>query len=189
MGSRLRLGTPMAYVDGVYIVLISLVAALLSEGISWWLVFRNDDYIALKDKIRRGNKKQRQREANSTLSGSLGGGSSKGQERKQARIDETLRADKQAMQVMRLKATIVAGVLMVGTYLTVTNLFDGLAVGRLPYEPMSWMARLSNRGLEQRGDVREVASIFVYVLCSLSIRGNAQKFFGNAPPKSEALTN
>ena len=39
------------------------------------------------------------------------------------------------------------------------------------------------------GDVREVASIFVYVLCSLSIRGNAQKFFGNAPPKSEALTN
>eukprot|EP01045_Picozoa_sp_COSAG04_P048527 COSAG04_NODE_18661_length_435_cov_1.229167_2_plen_48_part_01 len=36
VGSRLRLGTPMAYVDGVYIVLISLVAALLSEGISWW---------------------------------------------------------------------------------------------------------------------------------------------------------
>ena len=35
------------------------------------------------------------------------------------------------------------------------------------------------------GDKRDVSVLFIYILCSLCVRGNVQKFFGNGPPKAE----
>ena len=170
----------MAYIEGLYIVLLSLGMALLSEGISWLLVYRTDDYKTLKDKIAKGDRKLER--AKDRLEDKL----SKSREKKHDKVRENLKADKQAMHVTRLKATVVNAALMLLTYAIVTHLYDERVLARLPYEPISYVTRITNRGLEARpSDSREVSVTFIYILCSLCVRGNVQKFFGNGPPKQE----
>ena len=59
-------------------------------------------------------------------------------------------------------------------------------LARLPYQPTAYVTRVTHRGLEGKGgDNRDVSVLFIYILCSLCVRGNVQKFFGNGPPKAE----
>ena len=171
----------MTYVEGALVVLLSLGMALLSEGISWLLVFRTAEYRVLKDKIERGDKKlEQQKDAMDDAAANK-----KKQQQKLDSVAEQVKADKQAMHVTRLKATLANAVLMITTYLLVTHLYDETVLARLPYDPISYVTRITNRGLEQRNDSREVSVTFLYILCSLSVRSNVQKFFGNGPPASE----
>ena len=155
----------MAYIEGLYIVLLSLGMALLSEGISWLLVYRTDDYKTLKDKIAKGDRKLER--AKDRLEDKL----SKSREKKHDRVRENLKADKQAMHVTRLKATVVNAALMLLTYAIVTHLYDERVLARLPYDPISYVTRITNRGLEARpSDSREVSVTFIYILCLLALR-------------------
>lgn len=171
----------MTYVEGGLVVLLSFAMALLSEGISWLLVFRTEEYQVLKDKIARGDKKLEERKESMDDAAA----NKKKQQQKLDSVQEQVKADKQAMHVTRLKATLANAVLMITTYLLVTHLYDELVLARLPYDPISYVIRITNRGLESRKDTHEVSVTFLYILCSLSVRANVQKFFGNGPPASE----
>lgn len=168
------------YIEGVYIVLLSLGMALLSEGISWMLVYRTEEYQVLKDKIAKGDKKLARAKSR------LEEAQKKSREKKHDQVRENLKADKQTMHVTRLKATVVNAALMLLTYAIVTELYDERVLARLPYEPTAYVTRVTHRGLEGKGgDNRDVSVLFIYILCSLCVRGNVQKFFGNGPPKAE----
>ena len=47
--------------------------------------------------------------------------------------------------------------------------FDGRVVARLPFEPISFVRGLSHRNLAGE-DFRECSFIFLYILCTMSIR-------------------
>lgn len=65
------------------------------------------------------------------------------------------------------------------------NSFDGRVVARLPFQPISWIQGLSHRNLPGE-DYYECSFIFLYILCTMSVRQNIQKMLGFAPSRAAA---
>lgn len=61
--------------------------------------------------------------------------------------------------------------------------FDGRIVARLPFVPITWIQGLSHRNLPG-DDYTECSFIFLYILCTMSIRQNIQKLLGFAPSRA-----
>lgn len=63
------------------------------------------------------------------------------------------------------------------------SIFDGRVVAKLPFEPISIFRGLSHRSLSG-DDYTDCSFIFLYVLCTMSLRQNIQKFLGFAPSRA-----
>lgn len=63
------------------------------------------------------------------------------------------------------------------------SIFDGRVVARLPFTPISWIQGLSHRNLSGT-DYTECSFIFLYILCTMSIRQNVQKLLGFSPSRA-----
>lgn len=61
--------------------------------------------------------------------------------------------------------------------------FDGRVVAQLPFTPISWIQGLSHRNLSG-DDYTDCSFIFLYILCTMSIRQNIQKLLGFAPSRA-----
>lgn len=62
------------------------------------------------------------------------------------------------------------------------SLFDGKAVAKIPFVPIKLLQKMSHRNLPG-DDMTDCSMAFLYLLCSISIRTNLQKFLGFAPPR------
>ena len=56
-------------------------------------------------------------------------------------------------------------------------------VAKLPFTPISWIQGLSHRNLAGE-DYTDCSFIFLYILCTMSIRQNIQKLLGFAPSRA-----
>ena len=65
------------------------------------------------------------------------------------------------------------------------SLFEVKVVAKLPFAPLPFIQRMSHRGLGG-DDPTDCAMVFLYFLCSVSIRSNLQKLLGFAPPRNAA---
>merc|ERR1719357_754125 len=63
------------------------------------------------------------------------------------------------------------------------SIFDGRNVAKLPFEPISWLHGISHRNL-LGNDYTDCSFIFLYILCTMSIRQNIQKMLGLAPSRA-----
>ena len=63
------------------------------------------------------------------------------------------------------------------------SIFDGKVVAKLPFTPVSWIQGLSHRNLMGQ-DFTDCSFIFLYILCTMSIRKNIQKALGFAPSRA-----
>lgn len=63
------------------------------------------------------------------------------------------------------------------------SIFDGKVVAKLPFTPVSWIQGLSHRNLMGH-DYTDCSFIFLYILCTMSIRQNIQKALGFAPSRA-----
>ncbi|KAM4655634.1 calcium load-activated calcium channel isoform 1-T1 [Amazona ochrocephala] len=61
--------------------------------------------------------------------------------------------------------------------------FDGRVVAKLPFIPLSYIQGLSHRNLLGE-DYTDCSFIFLYILCTMSIRQNIQKMLGLAPSRA-----
>jgi len=63
------------------------------------------------------------------------------------------------------------------------NIFDGKVVAKLPFTPIPLVQGLSHRNL-LGDDFTDCSFIFLYILCTMSIRQNIQKVLGFAPSRA-----
>ena len=63
------------------------------------------------------------------------------------------------------------------------SIFDGRVVAKLPFTPIYWVQGLSHRNL-LGDDMTDCSFIFLYILCTMSIRQNIQKALGFAPSRA-----
>lgn len=79
---------------------------------------------------------------------------------------ESLEADltkvNTALQSYKLKSGLIGAVLMIGMFQGVGSKFEGIAVARLPFTPISLFASILNRGIED--DVTALSLIGCYIL-------------------------
>ncbi len=61
--------------------------------------------------------------------------------------------------------------------------FDGRVVAKLPFEPISLVRGLSHRNLNGE-DYTDCSFLFLYILCTMSVRQNLQKILGVEPSRA-----
>ncbi|KAJ8038519.1 Calcium load-activated calcium channel [Holothuria leucospilota] len=165
--------------DTLLIVFISICTALLSEGITFLLVYRTETYKKLKGEVEKQSKKLEKSKENVT------GQESKGQKKKLERQEERLKDHSRALSMVKMKSMFVIAFTFTSLMSMFNSIFDGRVVAKLPFVPISWIHGLSHRNL-MGNDYTECSFIFLYILCTMSIRQNIQKLLGFAPSRAVA---
>ncbi|XP_071802385.1 calcium load-activated calcium channel-like [Asterias amurensis] len=167
------------FADTILIVFISVCTALLSEGITYALVYRTDTYKKLKAEVEKQSKKLEKTKEQ------FGEISDKGQKKKLERQEEKLKNDSRDLSMVKMKSMVVIAFTFTSLMGMFNSIFDGRNVAKLPFEPISWLHGISHRNL-LGSDFTDCSFIFLYILCTMSIRQNIQKLLGFAPSRAAA---
>merc|ERR1712227_511437 len=166
------------WADSLLILVISICTALLGEGVTWLLVYRTDKYQKLKLDIEKQTKKlEKKKEAHgeATLD--------RTQKRKMERDEERLKSTNRDLMLVKMKSMFAIGFAFTSLLSMFNSIFDGKVVAHLPFVPFSWIQGLSHRNLMGQ-DFTDCSFIFLYILCTMSIRQNIQKALGFAPSRA-----
>ncbi|KAJ8680877.1 hypothetical protein QAD02_016664 [Eretmocerus hayati] len=165
------------WADTILILFISICTALLGEGLTWLMVYRTEKYQKLKAEVEKQSKKlEKRKEAH-------GDSLDKQQKKKIEREEERLKNNNRDLSLVKMKSMFAIGFAFTALLGMFNSIFDGRIVARLPFIPISWIQGLSHRNLPG-DDYTECSFIFLYILCTMSIRQNIQKLLGFAPSRS-----
>merc|ERR1712039_842823 len=151
--------------DTLLIVGISVFTALLGEGFTWLLVYRTEKYTRLK----------KEAVGDSALD--------RTQKRKLERDEERLKSTNRDLMMVKMKSMFAIGFVFTSLLSMFNSIFDGKVVAHLPFTPISWVQGISHRNLLGE-NYTDCSFIFLYILCTMSIRQNLQKALGFAPSRA-----
>ncbi|OEL22067.1 Transmembrane and coiled-coil domains protein 1 [Dichanthelium oligosanthes] len=182
----------LRYGDSLSVVAISGATAVLCEAISWLLIYRTATYNSLRASIERHSRKL---DAMKSGAGGSGSSSSSGaassappassRAKKMDRVETSLKDATRELSLSKLKSGAVVAAVLFVVFGLLNSLFEGRAVAKLPFAPVPLVQRMSHRGLPGN-DPTDCSMVFLYFLCSMSIRTNLQKLLGFAPPRAAA---
>lgn len=181
----------LRYGDSLSVVAISGATAVLCEAISWLLIYRTTTYNSLRASIERHSRKL---DSMKSTSGSGSGASSasgsssqpaSSRAKKMDRVESSLKDASRELSFAKLKSGAVVAAVLFVVFGLLNSLFEGRAVAKLPFAPVPLVQRMSHRGLPGN-DPTDCAMVFLYFLCSMSIRTNLQKLLGFTPPRAAA---
>ncbi len=109
----------------------------------------------------------------------------KSKEKKLNSLEEELKLKNRDLASLKMKSTIFNTVLMIGSFWFLNSKFSGLVVAKIPFEPIPLIRGISHRNIEGE-DFTDCSVTFLYALCSMSIRTNIQKLFGNEKSSQNA---
>eukprot|EP00250_Pteridium_aquilinum_P024323 c28918_g1_i1 orf=101-676(+) len=174
------------YGDSLIILAISFASAMICEAISWILIYRTASYKSLRSSIDKAARKLEVMKGTST--GASAVSSSKASKVKKIdRLESSLKESSRDLSFSKFKSGGVVAIVLVVVFGLLNSLFEGKAVAKLPFSPIPFIQRMSHRGLHGE-DPTDCAMVFLYFLCSVSIRSNMQKVLGFAPPRNAANT-
>jgi len=162
--------------DAVLIIFIAICTALLGEGLTYVLVYRSDKYKRLKTDIEKKTKRlERKKDQLNEID--------RKSKRKIEREEEGLKVTNRDLSMFKMKSMFAIGFAFTALLSTFNSIFDGRVVAKLPFTPISWIQGLSHRNLTGE-DFTDCSFIFLYILCTMSIRQNLQKLLGFAPTRA-----
>uniref|UniRef100_A0A8V0YWS8 Calcium load-activated calcium channel n=18 Tax=Neognathae TaxID=8825 RepID=A0A8V0YWS8_CHICK len=147
------------------------------QGITWVLVYRTDKYKRLKAEVEKQSKKLEKKKE--TITESAG----RQQKKKIERQEEKLKNNNRDLSMVRMKSMFAIGFCFTALMGMFNSIFDGRVVAKLPFIPLSYIQGLSHRNLLGE-DYTDCSFIFLYILCTMSIRQNIQKMLGLAPSRA-----
>merc|ERR1711972_212395 len=100
--------------------------------------------------------------------------------RKIEQDEEKLKNTNRDLTMVKMKSMFAIGFTFTALMGMFNSIFDGRVVAKLPFHPISWIQGISHRSL-LGNDPTDCSFIFLYILCTMSVRQNIQKALGLAP--------
>ncbi|ERN11134.1 hypothetical protein AMTRI_Chr04g180920 [Amborella trichopoda] len=166
------------YADSLVVLGISIASAFLCEGISWILIYRTSNYRSLRLSIDKASKKLETMKTTSAK---------KPKSKKIDRFETSLKESSRDLSLSKFKSGGVVALVLIIVFGLLNSLFEGKPVAKLPFSPSGFVQKMSHRGLPG-DDPTDCSMVFLYFLCSMSIRTNLQKILGFAPPRGAPST-
>ncbi|VDO67535.1 unnamed protein product, partial [Haemonchus placei] len=163
--------------DCLLIIAIAFCTALAGEGLTYVLVYRSEQYKRLKSEMERKTKRLEKKKQE------VGEVVDKNAKKRLERDEERLKATNRDMSMFKMKSMFAIGLAFTALLSTFNSIFDGRVVARLPFVPIGFLQGLSHRNLVG-DDMRDCSFIFLYILCTMTIRQNLQKALGFAPSRA-----
>jgi len=141
-------------------------------------VYRTEKYQKLKAEVERQSKrleKKKEAHGDSIID--------RQQKKKIEREEEKLKNNNRDLSLVKMKSMFAIGFAFTALLSMFNSIFDGRVVAKLPFIPISWIQGISHRNLLGE-DYTECSFIFLYILCTMSIRQNIQKVLGFAPSRT-----
>ncbi|KAK6126841.1 hypothetical protein DH2020_039402 [Rehmannia glutinosa] len=101
------------------------------------------------------------------------------------RVETSLKESSRDLSMFKFKSGAVVAVILFMVFGLLNSLFEGKPVAKIPFVPIRLVQKMSHRGLPG-DDMTDCSMAFLYLLCSISIRTNLQKFLGFSPPRGAA---
>ncbi|XP_014680880.1 PREDICTED: transmembrane and coiled-coil domain-containing protein 1-like [Priapulus caudatus] len=157
---------------------MGVIIFTLFLGLTWLLVYRTEKYQKLKLEVERQSKKlEKKKDAFGD------GGGDRSQRKKIERQEEKLKNNSRDLSLVKMKSMFAIGFSFTALMSMFNSIFDGRVVAKLPFVPITWLQGLSHRNL-LGDDYSDCSFIFLYILCTMSIRQNIQKLLGFAPSRA-----
>merc|ERR1712080_59229 len=157
----------------------SICTALLGEGVTWVLVYRTEKYQKLKSEIEKQSKKlEKKKEAHGETANL-----DRSKKKKIEQDEEKLKNTNRDLTMVKMKSMFAIGFAFTALLSMFNSIFEGRVVAKLPFTPIYWVQGLSPRNL-LGDDMTDCSFIFLYILCTMSIRQNIQKALGFAPSRA-----
>ncbi|XP_058078874.1 uncharacterized protein LOC131227161 [Magnolia sinica] len=172
---------PSKYSDSLTILTISILTAIITEAISYILIYRTTSYKSLRSSILKSSKKLDLIKTPPSNPSKKAHGKSK----KIDRIETALKESTRDLSLSKFKSGAVVALVLFAVFGFLNSLFEGKVVAKLPFRPAAIIQKMSHRGLAG-DDPTDCSMAFLYFLCSISIRTNLQKFLGFTPPRGAA---
>ncbi|PIN07175.1 putative membrane protein [Handroanthus impetiginosus] len=183
MASALLSG--VQYSDSLTVVGISFCTAVVCEAISWLLIYRTSSYKSLKSTIDKASKKLETMKTTDANSGSSVLLKKSSKTKKMDRVETSLKESSRDLSIFKFKSGAVVALVLFMVFGLLNSLFEGKPVAKIPFVPIRLVQKMSHRGLPGN-DMTDCSMAFLYLLCSISIRTNLQKFLGFSPPRGAA---
>uniref|UniRef100_A0A1I7Z994 Calcium load-activated calcium channel n=1 Tax=Steinernema glaseri TaxID=37863 RepID=A0A1I7Z994_9BILA len=103
--------------------------------------------------------------------------------RKIEREEDRLKATNRELSLIKMKSMLAIGFAFTALLSTLNSIFEGRVVAKLPFTPLYFLQGLSHRNLSGN-DFTDCSFIFLYILCTMTVRQNLQKIFGFAPSRA-----
>ncbi|KAK3087819.1 hypothetical protein FSP39_011041 [Pinctada imbricata] len=145
-------------------------------GLTWLLVYRTEKYKKLKAEVEKQSKKLEKKKEG-------GESSDRSQKKKLERQEERLKNNNRDLSFVKMKSMFAIGFAFTALLSMFNSIFDGRVVAKLPFVPIGLLQGISHRNLGG-DDYTHCSFIFLYILCTMSIRQNIQKLLGLAPSRA-----
>uniref|UniRef100_A0A7S0ZBL7 Calcium load-activated calcium channel n=1 Tax=Timspurckia oligopyrenoides TaxID=708627 RepID=A0A7S0ZBL7_9RHOD len=164
----------------VYILGLVVLMTFSVEGLSWYVLYRTDEYKRNSLRIKELNVNLEKEK--STL---VALDKRKAHEKKVARLEEDLKAATAELSRSKFKLNIFVSMCYMVMYYYLNNyVFNNSGpIGKVPFEPMFMAKSFVHRGIQSE-DVKEIGFAFMYAISSMSVKANIQKALGFSPPRS-----
>mmetsp|Transcript_25028 Transcript_25028/g.36949 ORF Transcript_25028/g.36949 Transcript_25028/m.36949 type:complete len:178 (-) Transcript_25028:62-595(-) len=156
--------------DAVFICTVSAAVTLLSEGISWYFIYRKAPYQRLKEKIEKTYYSVQRMKRDG------------GDEKTLAKMEKDMKRDNTQLSGMKMYSLIFLSIVMFVLYQVMRKTYSDVVVAKLPFEPLSLFTKMTHSGLTSL-DMTDCSFGCIYGLSTFAIRANLQKMIGNGTPK------
>jgi uncharacterized membrane protein (DUF106 family) len=103
--------------------------------------------------------------------------------KKLERTEERLKTHNRDLSMAKMKSMVAITAVFMMLLNVFSSVFEGRVVAKLPFEPFSLIQGISHRGLPGT-DFTDCSFIFLYIVCTTSVRQNIQKLLGFAPSRA-----
>eukprot|EP00310_Coccolithus_braarudii_P013263 CAMPEP_0183352084 /NCGR_PEP_ID=MMETSP0164_2-20130417/27456_1 /TAXON_ID=221442 /ORGANISM="Coccolithus pelagicus ssp braarudi, Strain PLY182g" /LENGTH=212 /DNA_ID=CAMNT_0025524437 /DNA_START=25 /DNA_END=663 /DNA_ORIENTATION=+ len=162
------------------VVIIALVAAVAGELAAYVMIYRTGAYQRLSasvDKVTKRIDKKKESVAGAAANSSKTSKvdeKSKAKQKKIDRIEKRMMPSERNLAILKMRVQVVSTVTHLGALAWMYNKYSGIVCARLPFS-FSFLSMITHRSLPGE-DWTECSVIFLYMLCSLAIKPNLQRF-------------
>lgn len=197
-----RLSQPMyTFVDNdlpLRVVTYAIGMTLLGEIVAWILIYRTksfkelkkdfESYVPLKSSTA-SSEEDEKKDAKKDVKDKKESKEKKEAKRQQKKAEDFASRVGKKMAVIQVVSGLLTMATMIFSIKAVPKIFGDEPAGTLPFEPPSFLQKITQRGLnsEIEHDARDFSPFFVFMLCQSSVRLVVQRLLGLGPSKKMLL--
>ena len=161
------------------IVLVCILSTLFSEFLCYVLVYSDDSFSPLTDEVSECNKRITKLKDNKSSA------NEKKDKKELVRLQKQLKTASSKLNGLRFKTNFIMPFVMMAVFGILGSSYDGLVVGRLPFEPFSFIQGMTLRGIDGIAEDNRDCSFFpLYILGNMGLKPVITKLLGFAPPRA-----
>lgn len=161
------------------VVSFGIMTAIIAEIVGYLMIYRTASFKRLKKEFEKYQPAKEKTE-----------GEASNKAKKQTKKQDAFEAEAgKKMAVVQIVTGIITMATMIISMKVIPKIFGNDAVGVLPFEPPSFIKKITQRGLDAESVTsgREFSPFFIFMLCQGSVRVIVQKMLGWGPSRTMSL--